>query len=165
MIGKREIYNKSLEINLKEHKFPEENQHVVDDFRKYINKPGVWACYGITKDNPTNTLVCLNVGESDDIGTEMRVDHEYSMGKFNHRKGCYKNYEGKVLFTFDRPKNKPISTRERVWHDIGQKYERLCFVIVCESSEREERLKKEEEYALEHKALYWNPSPKQKRCK
>lgn len=163
MIKKREIDNLSLKINLIKRKFPESPAQVVSDFRNYIKKPGVWACYGIKKDDPSNTWVCLNVGESDDIGTEMRVDCRYSRGKFMHQKGCYKNYKGQVLFSFDRPNDVPLNTRERVWHDIVRNYMSLYFVIVCESSDRNKRLKEEKNYALKHEALYWNPSPTQKR--
>ena len=59
MIKKREIDNLSLKINLIKRKFPESPAQVVSDFRNYIKKPGVWACYGIKKDDPSNTWVCL----------------------------------------------------------------------------------------------------------
>ncbi len=165
MIGKRDIENLSFKINMEKRNFPVKDLPVVGDFRKYIRKPGVWACYGIKKDAPDNEWVCLNVGENADIGTEMRLDREYSRGKFNHRDGIYKNYKGDEVFTFVRPKNEPVNRRERVWYDIGEKFNCLYFVIVSESSDEDERLRIEEQYARAHDALYWNPSPKQRRCK
>ncbi len=162
MIGKRDLENISLKINMKKRNFPVEVSLVVGDFREYENKPGVWACYGIKKKAPDNEWVCLNVGESDNIGKEMRLDRKYSGGKFNHRAGIYKNYKGDKVFTFVRPKKRPISSRERVWYDIGKKFKCLYFVIVSESSDENERLRIEGQYARDHDALYWNPSPKQK---
>lgn len=161
MIGKRKINNISLKINLKKRKFPEEPQKVVGDFSKYVHKAGVWACYGIKKDDSAN-WVCLNVGQSIDIGKEMRVNRMYSKGIFKNKEGIYKNYKGNKVFTFDRPRNKPITTRQRVWSHIGENYKCLYFVIVCESSDKNERLKKEKEYAEKNEALYWNPAPGQK---
>jgi hypothetical protein len=66
------------------------------------------------------------------------------------------------VFTFVRPKNEPINTRERVWYNIGKNYKCLYFVIVSESSDRNERLKIEELYAKKNEALYWNPAPGQR---
>lgn len=161
-MGRRKIDNISLKINLKKRNFPEASQNVVGDFSKYVNKAGVWACYGIKKDDSENHWVCLNVGESNNIGTEMRVSRKYSNRIFNNKKGIYKNYKGEVMFTFDRPRNKPITQRQRVWSHIGKNYKCLYFVIVSESSDREERLKIEKAYAEENNALYWNPAPRQR---
>ena len=160
MIGKRRLDNISLKINLRKRNFPEEQQKVVSDFSKYVKKAGVWACYGLKKDDLTR-WVCLNVGQSNDIGTEMRVNRKYTRGKFNNKKGIYKNYKGEVVFTFDRQQNKPITTRQWVWSHIGENYTSLYFVIVCESLDKDERLKTEEKYAKDNNALYWNPAPGQ----
>ena len=93
----------------------------------------------------------------------MRVSRRYSKGQFKHRSGVYRNYRGEVVFTFVKPKNEPITTRERVWHNIGKNYNSLYFVILSESSDRDERLSIEDKYARDNGALYWNPSPKQKK--
>ena len=162
MIEKSKTRNITLKINLEKRNFPEDVSKVVGDFSKYLNTEGVWACYGIPKDN-SSSWVCLNVGQSRRIGVEMRTNREYSKGIFRNKDGSYKNYKGDVIFTFDRPKNKPITIRQRVWHDIGKKYKSLFFVIVSESLNKEERLAIEMEYAIKNKAIYWNKSPEQKK--
>jgi hypothetical protein len=164
MLSKRKIGDKQLKILMNKYKFPEDIKKVPGDFSILLGKPGVWACYGISRDNPTG-WVCLNVGQSNDIGKEMRRDKEYSRGVFHHRPGVYKNYLGKELFCFERPNNKPLTTRERVWFDIGKKYKNLLFVVISDSKDEKERLTIEEQYAKNHNALYWNASPEQKKLK
>ena len=161
MIGRRRLDDISLKINLNKRNFPESPQKVVGKFSRYIKKAGVWACYGMKKDG-SEKWVCLNVGQSNDIGTEMRLNRKYSNGKFNNKKGVYKNYKGDEIFTFDRPRNKPITTRQRVWNHIGENYKSLYFVIVCESEDINERLRIEKEYAEKKEAIYWNPAPGQR---
>lgn len=160
MLGKRKLNNISIKINLEKRNFPEKTSKVVGDFSKYVKKAGVWACYGIPRDN-SSSWVCLNVGQSSNIGVEMRTNCNYSKGIFNNKIGIYKNYKGEVIFTFDRPKDEPITSRQRVWNDIGKKYKCLYFVIVDESLDENERLTKEMEYAIKKEAIYWNKSPKQ----
>ncbi|MBP1562945.1 MAG: hypothetical protein J6C38_04445 [Oscillospiraceae bacterium] len=162
MIAKSIMRNLSLKINLEKRNFPEDVKKVVGDFSKYLKTEGVWACYGIPKDISSG-WVCLNVGQSRYIGKEMRTNSEYSKGIFRNKVGSYKNYNGDVIFTFDRPKNKPVTIRQRVWYDIGKKYKSLFFVIISESQNKEERLAIEMEYAIKNKAIYWNKSPEQKK--
>lgn len=161
MIGKRILKNKSLKINLKKRNFPEDSRRVVGDFSKYIGKAGVWACYGMEKDGSAD-WICLNVGQSKDIGKEMRTNRMYSKGIFMNKPGVYTNYKGVELFRFDRPKNEPVSTRQRVWKDIGDKYKCLYFVIVFESEDEKARLKEEKTYATKNEAQYWNYAPGQR---
>ena len=162
MIAKSKMRNYSLKINLKKRNFPEDVTKVVGDFLKCLKTEGVWACYGIPKDN-SSSWVCLNVGQSRYIGKEMRTNSEYSKGIFRNKVGSYKNYKGDVIFTFDRPKNKPVTIRQRVWYDIGKKYKSLFFVIVSESQNKEERFDIEMDYAQKNNAIYWNKSPEQKK--
>lgn len=162
-------------VNLKDFYIDEKIYHDAkilseDDFAEYINKAGVWACWGKDKKDKENSQwVCLNVGSGKTIGIEMRGDLKYSRHEFNHKRGVYKNYLGKEVFTFDRPMNEPITIRERVWDHIGHNYTNLVFVIVLlsadegeEKSLEAERLEVEKKYAHDHEAMYWNPSPRQK---
>ena len=158
---KRDKDNITLKINLNKLKFPEDVKNVVGNFSDYLNKAGVWACYGLPLYNKSQEWVCLNVGQSIDIGREMRTNRKYSRGEFNNKKGEYKNYRGEVIFTFNRPKNKPITSRQRVWNHIGKKYKHICFVIVEISDDKMNRLKTEMDYAIKHEAIYWNKSPEQ----
>ena len=159
---KRDKDNITLKINLNKRKFPEDVKKVVGKFSDYLNQAGVWACYGLSLYNKSQEWVCLNVGQSIDIGREMRTNRKYSRGEFNNKKGEYKNYRGEVIFTFNRPKNKPITSRQRVWYHIGNNYKSLYFVIIQTSDKEDERLNIEMEYAKKHNAVYWNKSPKQK---
>ena len=107
--------------------------------------------------------MCLNVGESNDIGREISVDKKYLKGIFNNHKGIYKNYKGETIFTYARPVNEPITTRQRVWKDIGDKYDDITFIIVSKESDKKKRQRIEMKYAEDNNALYWNPAPGQKK--
>ena len=162
MTTKKYEKNIQLKENLKEQGFPEDVSKVPEDFSCCVKTSGVWACWGKPKHNTLSNSdwICLQVGESTDIGTEMRMDRQYSMGKFYNHKGIYKNHAGHEIFDYDRP----LSKRQRVWKHIGENYTGLIFVIIGLSEDQEERLQMEERYALEKEAVYWNRSPKQRRA-
>lgn len=144
-------------------KFPSNTYAYLDnDFSNCLVKAGVWACFGLPNGNKTDWK-CLNVGSSNKIGLEMRTNHNYLQGVFAHKSGEYKNFRGTTIFKFDRPKNEPITIRERVWKHIGEHYEHLHFVVILLSDNEKERLQKEMDFADETEAIYWNPSPKQRK--
>ncbi|MCQ2515457.1 MAG: hypothetical protein MJ094_01175 [Saccharofermentans sp.] len=136
--------------------FPEDKSQVVTDFKSNKKVAGVWACYGVPRDNGEE-YVCLDVAQSSNIYREIRIDRMYSKGKNYNKKGVFKNYKGDEVFKFDRP----LSTRQRKWKDIGEKYQYLKFVIIKENCNEVERRRIEKAYAIKHKARYWNPDIKQ----
>ena len=137
---------------------------VQGDFSNFLHTSGVWACYGINKKKPLGWK-CLNVGQSKNIGIEMRKDLKYSKGRFSHKQGIYKNYNNDKIFDYERPKDKAITSQERVWKHIGDNFENLHFIVILNSDDEDKRLEKEMKFAEKEEAVYWNYSPKQRKLK
>lgn len=137
---------------------------VQGDFSEFLHTPGVWVCYGINKKKPSG-WECLNVGQSKNIGIEMRKDLRYSEGTYWHKKGIYKNYNKEKIFEFERPNDEPITIQERVWRHIRDNYENLHFVVILKSKDEDIRLLTEMKFAEDKQAKYWNYSPKQRKLK
>lgn len=116
-----------------------------------IGLKGIWALYG--KVSEKSEYVCLNVGQSTDVGREIIYDlgclHYINFQKDGTKK--YINYFGENCgFTYksDFIDKRP---REYLYPYIASQYACIKFIYVHNDNDHE----KERSYAKEHHARFW----------
>ncbi|MDD6770885.1 hypothetical protein [Inconstantimicrobium porci] len=122
---------------------------IEQDKVKEYKYPGVWAMFGIKKDNNSKKkYTCLNVGKSADIGKELEIDFE----RMKHFKECkgdkdYINQFNEKVFTY-----KEYATRQEYeYKDISDKYKSIITILVA----KENNYTIEKYFAYSFKAVYW----------
>ncbi len=121
----------------------------IEDSNNIDNINGVWALYGIKKAEKSK-WTCLQVGQSNKIGDEIRLDISY-LGKNNLQilKKNYINQFGEKMFEY----MKYPSSREQLYKHLSEKYQDFIFVIIkCNRGNLKEI---EKYYAWTSHAEYW----------
>lgn len=102
----------------------------------FDNIPGVWAIWGLDKDRQEK---CLTVGQSENIGKELRW----------------------TIRVLSNKKLNELGFKAGNWDHI-QKYKVLEYRIIClNEKDFNKREQIEAIYAIKNNSLYWNPSPTQ----
>ena len=111
--------------------------------------PGVWAMFGIKKDNSSEKkYTCLNVGKERNVGKELEIDFE-RMKHFKEYKGekQYINQFNEEVFKYEE-----YATRQEwVYKDISEKYKSIITILVA----KENNYTIEKYFAYSFKAVYW----------
>ena len=155
-----EVLNRILKDKLKGYKYK-----VLDDKSFSKGLSGVWVLYGRHKpransENGRRKWICLQVGESQDIYSELVND----IGVLNNSLTLkstewYLDKDGKQLFKH------PIqlqSAAKWVFVDIKKKYTDFVFILVEKNEDQSKRLETEKNTAYTLQAKYWRPTGKPK---
>ena len=126
---------------------------ITDESMKNYKSYGVWALYG--QDNK-NLWKCLQVGQSQNIGSEIIYDKKCLLGEIKSVKDRkYINQFGQVVedYTYDVH----LTPRQQIYKKIGDNYENFRFECICCGNEcNKDQIKAIERYvAWELQALFW----------
>lgn len=125
---------------------------ITDENMKNYKSYGVWTLLGRKN---KQSWKCLQVGQSNNIGSEILSDVECLSGKRKIVQGRkYINQFGNVVegYTYDVF----LTTREQIYEKIGQEYNKFIFVCICCGEDYKDNKKDIEKYvAWKLRALFW----------
>ena len=122
-----------------------------DNIAQYKNVPGVWILLG--KEEYNTPVVCLQVGQSKDIGGEIYRDITYLNDKnLAPTPKVYINQFGESMFPYEEYPNRA----KLLYYEIAKKYNYLSFVCVAHGVKNNNLRKDIEKYvAYKTLSLYW----------
>ena len=126
-----------------------------NNIAQYKGIPGVWILLG--KEKADTHFVCLQVGQTKDIGNEIKTNISY-LGKQNFEPTTkkYVNQFGEFMFSYEEHIDE---RRKMLYGDIAKKYVDLTFVCITSGEELKnqvELLKAIEKYvAYKTSCRYW----------
>lgn len=125
---------------------------VTDENIKKYQSPGVWALFG---QNEEKTWLCLQVGQSNNIGLEIKSDIQCISGNIKEQtKKAYINQFGNVVNGYEY--NIYLTPREQIYKKIGEKYKEFVFICICCGDAYKNNKKLIEKYvAWKLRALFW----------
>lgn len=118
----------------------------------YKNKSGVWFLIGKLLNE--KSYICLQVGQSKDIGNEIIRDSGYLSGVDPYEKVCktYVNQFGELQFKYyDYPDLKG----KKLYNNIAENYKDFLFICISEIDNRDTRLALEKYIAYKTESKYW----------
>lgn len=119
----------------------------------YKNAPGVWILLGKEQDN--TPLVCLQVGQSKNIGGEIDRDISYLNDEpLEPTSKEYVNQFGKRMFSYEEYPNRT----KILYNKIAEKYNYFIFVCIAQGEGlKHDSLRKDIEKYIAYKTscLYW----------
>lgn len=126
------------------HNFEIIEQSNIDEY-KY---PGVWAMLGMKKEGDSKKYICLNVGKSECIGDELKIDFA--------RLECFTPFKDKIYknqFNEEKFSYREYATRQDwLYKEISEKYEPIIILV---TNETEKLYTIEKYFAYSTKAIYW----------
>lgn len=125
---------------------------VTDKNIKIYHAPGVWALFG---QNEQKTWLCLQVGQSNNIGSEIKYDIQCISGKRKKQTNkAYINQFGNVVDGYEY--DIYWTVREQIFKKIGEKYKEFVFICLCCGDTYKDNRKIIEKYvAWKFRALFW----------
>ncbi len=129
-------------------------KNIIDD---YLKQPGVWAMKG--KVAGTNQFEYLEIGQSNDIGKELKSDLNLLMLNYSAEK-VEKRYTARRLFPefqnlFEVCKCDKDRTAAK-YRTISVLYSEIIIELIGTDPCRSNREKIEMQFAIDNKAKYWN---------
>ncbi len=124
---------------------------VTKNYRNILNTNGVWALFEV---NDKNLLQCLQVGQTQNIASEITYDIKCISGQIieNHDIHYINQFGQDTKFTYISY----LTAREQLYKYIGDHYTDLSFICICYGDNYKDNLKGVEKYiAWKLKPLYW----------
>lgn len=120
-----------------------------DEINDY-NFPGVWAMFGIQKENnPNDKYTCLNVGKIKCIGKELEIDFERLNCLKPITQKVYKNQFNEEKFKYDQQPTR----QDFLYNEISKKYHKIVTILIAKQVENTYIIEKY--FAYSTKAAYW----------
>lgn len=125
---------------------------ITDESLKKYKAPGVWVLFGRNEDK---IWLCLQVGQSNDIGSEIKSDVQCISGNIKEQTNrTYINQFGNVVNGYRY--NIYLTPREQIYKQIGEKYLEFVFICICCGNDCKDKKKSIEKYvAWKFRALFW----------
>lgn len=125
---------------------------ITDEELRNYQFPGVWVLFGRNKGNP---WLCLQVGQSNNIGIEIKSDIQCIVGNIEEQtKRTYINQFGKAVKGYEYTIY--LTPREQIYKKLGERYKDFAFICICCGAAYKDDKKLIEKYvAWKLRALFW----------
>lgn len=129
----------------------DELQDITDESIKGYMSHGVWVLFGRKEEQ---LWICLQVGQSYNIGSEIVSDVKCLSGEIEVRKEEYINQFGNIVKGYEYYVY--LTPREQIYKKIGEEYNDFVFACICCGENYKDNKKAIEKYAAwKLRALFW----------